>query len=289
MVHERSAVNIRPDMPLDRVALIGCAVMTCAGAVFRTAKVEPGSTVAVIGLGGIGLSAVNGATIAGAGRIFAIDRVASKLDLAKEFGATDVLDAGATDTIKAIREMTGGGVEDSFECVGSKTTVEQAFRMLRRGGTATVIGMMPLGTRFEVSGAELLGEKRIQGSAMGTNKFRIDMPRLVDFYLRGDLKLDRLISGRIQLAGINDAFKQLKTGKWPGPSSHSGAARAEAIFRTRPLCVRDPGFLTWVGSGFPRTQELLLRNDRSGRRRPYVLHLRHSNSLHVEQAPEMLW
>ncbi|WP_296390238.1 zinc-binding dehydrogenase [Reyranella sp.] len=161
----------------------------------------------------MGLSAVNGATIAGAGRIFAIDRVASKLDLAKEFGATEVLDAGATDTIKAIREMTGGGVEDSFECVGSKTTVEQAFRMLRCGGTATVIGMMPLGTRFEVSGAELLGEKRIQGSAMGTNKFHIDMPRLVDFYLRGDLKLDRLILGRIQLAGINEAFKQLETGE----------------------------------------------------------------------------
>jgi S-(hydroxymethyl)glutathione dehydrogenase / alcohol dehydrogenase len=125
--------------------------------------------------------------------------------LAKEFGATEVLDAGATDTIKAIREMTGGGVEDSFECVGSKTTVEQAFRMLRCGGTATVIGMMPLGTRFEVSGAELL--------AMGTNKFHIDMPRLVDFYLRGDLKLDRLILGRIQLAGINEAFKQLETGE----------------------------------------------------------------------------
>ncbi len=213
LVHERSVVKIRTDMPLDRAAVIGCAVMTGAGAVFRTAKVEPGSTVAVIGLGGIGLSAVNGAAIAGAGRIFAIDKVASKLDLAKEFGATDVVDASATDPIKAIREMTGGGVEYSFECVGSKTTVEQAFRMLRRGGTATVIGMMPLGTRFEVSGAELLGEKRIQGSAMGSNKFRIDMPRLVDFYLRGDLKLDKLISGRIRLAGINDAFMQLKTGE----------------------------------------------------------------------------
>jgi S-(hydroxymethyl)glutathione dehydrogenase/alcohol dehydrogenase len=213
LVHERSLVKIRPEMPLDRAAVIGCAVMTGAGAVFRTAKVEPGSTVAVIGLGGIGLSAVNGAAIAGAGRIIAIDKVASKFDLAKEFGATDVLDAAATDPIKAIREMTGGGVEYSFECVGLKTTVEQAFRMLRRGGTATVIGMMPLGTRFEVSGAELLGEKRIQGSAMGSNKFRIDMPRLVDFYLRGDLKLDKLISGRIRLAGINNAFMQLKTGE----------------------------------------------------------------------------
>jgi len=187
--------------------------MTGAGAVFRPAKVEPGSAVAVIGLGGIGLSAVNGAAIAGAGRIIAIDKIVSKLELAKEFGATDVLDGSATDPIKAVCEMTAGGVEYSFECVGSKATVEQAFRMLRRGGAATIIGMMPLGTRFEVSGAELLGEKRIQGSAMGSNKCRIDMPRLVEFYLRGDLKLDKLISGRIRLAGIDDAFAQLKTGE----------------------------------------------------------------------------
>src|SRR5262249_17228786 len=114
LVHEHAVVKIRNDMPLDRAALIGCAVTTGVGAVFRTARVEPGSTVAVIGLGGIGLSAVNGAAIAGAGRIIAIDRVASKSNIAKEFGATDFLDASTVDPVKAIREMTGGGVDYSF-------------------------------------------------------------------------------------------------------------------------------------------------------------------------------
>ena len=212
LVHEHAVVKIREDMPLDRAALIGCAVTTGVGAVFRTAKVEPGSTVAVIGLGGIGLSAVNGAAIAGAGRIIAIDRVASKANLAREFGATDFVDASSVDLVKAIREMTGGGVDYSFECVGLKQTVEQSFRIIKRGGTATVIGMMPVGMRFELSGAEILGEKRIQGCAMGSNRFRTDMPRFVDFYMRGLLKLDLMISGRVRLEQINDAYAELKTG-----------------------------------------------------------------------------
>jgi S-(hydroxymethyl)glutathione dehydrogenase/alcohol dehydrogenase len=212
LVHEHSLVKVRPDMPLDRAALIGCGVMTGVGAVFHTAKVEPGSTVAVIGLGGIGLAAVNGAAIAGAGRIIAIDMVGSKLNLAKEFGATDVVDASAGDPVAQVKEMTGGGVHYAFECVGLKKTAEDAFRMLARGGAATIIGMIPVGTKIELHGPEFLGEKKIQGSAMGSNRFRVDMPRLVDFYIRGDLKLDRLISGRLSLSQINDAFAQLKTG-----------------------------------------------------------------------------
>ena len=212
LVHEHAVAKIRKDMPLDRAALIGCAVTTGVGAVFRTARVEPGSTVAVIGLGGIGLSAVNGAAIAGAGRIIAIDRVASKANLAREFGATDFVDASSVDVVKTRREMTDAGVDYSFECVGLKPTVEQSFRMIKRGGTATVIGMMPVGTRFEISGAEILGEKRIQGCAMGSNRFRTDMPRFVDFYMRGLLKLDLMISGRVRLDQINDAYAELKSG-----------------------------------------------------------------------------
>ena len=212
LVPEHAVVKIREDMPLDRAALIGCAVTTGVGAVFRTARVEPGSTVAVIGLGGIGLSAVNGAAIAGAGRIIAIDRVASKSNLAHEFGATDFVDASAVDVVKTLREMTGGGVDYSFECVGLKPTVEQSFRIIKRGGTATVIGMMPVGMRFELSGAEILGEKRIQGCAMGSNRFRTDMPRFVDFYMRGLLKLDLMISGRVRLDQINEAYAELKSG-----------------------------------------------------------------------------
>jgi len=213
LVHEHSLVKVRKDMPLDRAALIGCGVMTGVGAVFHTAKVPPGATVAVVGLGGIGLAAVNGAAIAGAGRIIAVDRLGSKLNLAKEFGATDVVDASAGDPVKQIKDMTEGGVEYAFECVGLKVTAEQCFSMLRRGGTATVIGMIPVGTRIELHGPEFLAEKKIQGSAMGSNKFRLDMPKLIEFYLRGDLKLDQLISGRLKLPQINEAFAQLKTGE----------------------------------------------------------------------------
>jgi S-(hydroxymethyl)glutathione dehydrogenase/alcohol dehydrogenase len=149
---------------------------------------------------------VNGAAIAGAGRIIAIDRVASKSNLAKEVGATDFVDASTVDLVKTIREMTSSGVDYSFECVGLKPTVEQSFRMIRRGGTATVIGMMPTGMRFELSGAEILGEERIQGCAMGSNRFRTDIPRFIDFYIRGLLKLDLMISGRVRLDQINEAY-----------------------------------------------------------------------------------
>ena len=213
LTHEHSVVKVREDMPLDRAALIGCGVMTGVGAVFHTAKVEPGSTVAVFGCGGIGLSAINGAAIAGAGQIIAVDMVGSKLNLAKEFGATDVVNPADGDVVKQIRSLTDGGVHYSFEAVGLKVTAEQSFRSLRRGGTATIIGMVPVGTNVELHGPEFLQEKKIQGSAMGSNHFRIDMPRLVEFYLRGDLKLDQMISGRIKLEEINDAMAALKTGE----------------------------------------------------------------------------
>ena len=213
LVHEHALVKIRADMPLDRAALIGCAVTTGVGAVIHTAGVEPGSTVAVLGCGGIGLSAVNGAAIAGAGRIIAIDRVPGKLDLATEFGATDIVDAGEVDPVRAVRELTGGGVHYAFEAIGLAKTVQQAFKMVRRGGTATVIGMVPVGTMVEIHGPELLGEKKLQGCNMGSNRFRVDMPRFVDFYLQGKLHLDRMISGRIKLEQVNDALEQLKTGE----------------------------------------------------------------------------
>lgn len=213
LVHEHAVVKVRKDMPLDRAALIGCGVMTGVGAVFHTAKVEPGSTVAVIGCGGIGLSAVNGAALAGAGRIIAIDVVGSKLNLAKEFGATDVINAKDGDVIKMVREMTGGGVHYSFEAIGLKQTAEQAFKMVRSGGTATIIGMIPVGTKLEIHGAELLQEKKLQGSMMGSNRFRVDMPRLVDFYLAGKLKLDQMISSTIALKDINEGFDTLRKGE----------------------------------------------------------------------------
>jgi S-(hydroxymethyl)glutathione dehydrogenase/alcohol dehydrogenase len=174
--------------------------------------VEPGSTVAVIGCGGIGLSAVNGAAMAGASRIIAIDTVASKLDVAKQMGATDTINASNADLVEMVKEMTGGGVPYSFEAIGLKTTAEQSFAMLRPGGTATIIGMIPVGTKIELHGADFLRDRKIQGTSMGGNRFRVDMPRLLEFYQQGKLKLDHMISGHIKLSEINDGFARMKQG-----------------------------------------------------------------------------
>ncbi|WP_420452233.1 Zn-dependent alcohol dehydrogenase [Ilumatobacter sp.] len=212
LVHEHALVRIDPDMPLDRAALIGCGVTTGLGAVFRTARVAPGEAVAVIGCGGIGLSAIQGARIAGANRIIAVDTVASKLELAQELGATHVVDASSTDAVQAVRDLTGGGVHHAFEAVGAKVTAEQSFQMLRNGGQATVIGMIPLGTTVEVAGVELLYEKRLTGSNMGSNQFRTDMPRFVDMYLDGRLKLDEMVSKTISLEQIEDGFADMRAG-----------------------------------------------------------------------------
>jgi S-(hydroxymethyl)glutathione dehydrogenase / alcohol dehydrogenase len=212
LVHEHALVKIREDMPLDKAALIGCGVTTGVGAVHNTAKVELGATVAVTGCGGVGLSCVNGASLAGAGRIIAIDRIADKLALARTFGATDVVNAAEGDVVEQIKEMTGGGVHYAFEAIGLKTTAEQAFEMLRPGGTATIIGMIPYGEKMEIHGADFLMEKKLIGSSMGSNRFRVDMPRYVDFYLAGKLKLDDLLASHIKLEDVNDALQTLKTG-----------------------------------------------------------------------------
>jgi S-(hydroxymethyl)glutathione dehydrogenase / alcohol dehydrogenase len=212
LVHEHALVKIDKDMPLDRAALIGCGVTTGVGAVFRTAAIEAGSTVAVIGCGGVGLNCIQGARIAGAGRIIAIDLNDAKLEMAQEFGATDVINGKDVDAVAAVKELTKGGVHYSFEAIGSKTAAEQSFQMLRPGGTATVIGMIPYGTKIEIHGADLLAERKIQGSNMGSNRFRIDMPRYIDLYMQGRLKLDELVSARIKLDDINEGFASMKTG-----------------------------------------------------------------------------
>ena len=212
LIHEHALVKIREDMPLDRAALIGCAVTTGVGSVFHTAKVEPGSTVAVIGCGGVGLSCINGAALAGAARIIAIDMVDSKLEMAKDFGATDVVNAKNGDAVAQVLELTGGGVHYSFEAIGLKQTAEDSFNMLRPGGAATIIGMIPVGVKIELMGAAFLGERKIQGSMMGSNRFRVDMPRFIDFYLQGKLHLDQMISKRIKLEQINEAFADMKGG-----------------------------------------------------------------------------
>lgn len=213
LVHEHALVKIRPDMPLDRAALIGCAVTTGVGAVVHTAAVEFGSSVAVIGCGGVGLSCINGAALVGARQIIAIDRVESKLQLAKKFGATDTINAYNTDSVDAVFDLTTDGVDYSFEAIGLKATSEQAWNMLRPGGCATVIGLIPEGTMISIHGIDLMQEKKLQGSLVGSNRFRVDMPRLVEFYLNGKLNLDDLISGHVKLEHINDSFAQLRSGE----------------------------------------------------------------------------
>jgi S-(hydroxymethyl)glutathione dehydrogenase/alcohol dehydrogenase len=213
LVHEHALVKIAPEMPLDKAALIGCGVTTGLGAVFRTAKVEPGSTMVVIGCGGIGLPAVQGGRIAGANKIIAVDMNSTKLELAQAMGATHVVNAAEGDPVAQVKELTDGmGVHYSFEAVGLKETAEQSFQMLRSGGQATVIGMIPVGTKVELHGPELLSEKTMTGSNMGSNQFRTDMPRFVDMYLDGRLKLDEMVSKHIHLEDINDGFDEMKTG-----------------------------------------------------------------------------
>ncbi|MDA9315815.1 Zn-dependent alcohol dehydrogenase [Pseudomonadales bacterium] len=213
LIHEHALVKVREDMPMDRAALIGCSTTTGVGAVFHTAGVEPGSTVAVIGCGGVGLAAINGAAIAGAGIIIAVDMVESKLELAKVMGATHVINASKCDAVGEVLELTRGGCDYTFEAIGLKATAEQAFKMLGAGGTATIIGMIPVGTMIELHGVDFLSEKKIQGSNMGSNRFRIDMPRFVEFYLNGKLHLDQMISKHIKLAEVNDALDALKSGQ----------------------------------------------------------------------------
>jgi S-(hydroxymethyl)glutathione dehydrogenase/alcohol dehydrogenase len=213
LVHENAVVKVTKDIPLDRAALVGCGVTTGIGAVQNTAKVPAGSSVAVIGCGGVGLSAIQGARLAGAARIIAVDMVDSKLELAKAFGATDSVNASDGNAVGNVKEMTDGGVEFSFEAIGLKATAEQAFAMLRPGGTATVIGMIPLGQTVEVPGVEFLAEKRLQGSVMGSASFRVEMPRYVDLYLQGRLNLDDLVSKRIPLEEVNQAFTDMEKGE----------------------------------------------------------------------------
>ncbi len=214
LVHQNALVVITPDMPLDRACLIGCAFMTGMGAVFRTAKVEPGASVCVIGAGGIGLAAIQADRIAGAGQVIVVDVSDGKLEMAQQLGATHLVNASTVDNVvTAVKDMTDGGVEYSFEAIGLKATAEQAFNMLGVGGLATVIGMIPPRQTLEIRGIDLLSEKRLQGSMMGSNQFRVDMPNMVRMYLDGQLKIDEMVSARMGLDDINEGYAALKRGE----------------------------------------------------------------------------
>src|SRR6267378_2161951 len=187
--------------------------ITGHGAVVNTAKVAPGETVVVIGCGGVGMAAINGAQIAGAGRIIAVDTNPAKLQLATKLGATDIVDPRNGDVVQQVRDLTNGGVHHSFEVLGRKETAEQCFAMLAPGGTATIVGMIPFGQKIELHGFDFLRERKIQGSSMGSNHFRVDMPRLIEFYMRGKLHLEDWISAKLKLSEINEGFAAMKAGK----------------------------------------------------------------------------
>jgi S-(hydroxymethyl)glutathione dehydrogenase / alcohol dehydrogenase len=221
LIHEHACVAINPDMPLDRAAVIGCAVTTGAGAIFNAAKLVPGETVCVVGCGGVGLATINAAKIAGAGRIIAADPVPEKRALAMKLGATDTVDALADGVAAQIVEMTKGGVDHAIEAVGRPASASLAVSVLKRGGTATILGMMPLGERVSLGAMDLLGGKKLQGALMGGNRFPVDIPRLVDFYLRGALDLDSIVAETIPLEAVNEGFDKMKRGD---------AARSVVVF-----------------------------------------------------------
>ncbi|MBW2230519.1 MAG: Zn-dependent alcohol dehydrogenase [Deltaproteobacteria bacterium] len=211
---ERSLVKIRDDMPLDRASLIGCGVTTGLGAALNTVNIPAGASVVILGLGGVGLSALQGARIVGAGKIIAIDAQPWKFSLAQNLGATDCINAKEGDPIAAVQELTGGGADFVFECIGLVPTVQQAVAMTGRGGTTVLVGVVPMSELVPISASDLtLQEKKITGSYMGSNRFRFDMPKYIDFYLDGRLHLDEMISSRIKLEEVNDGFDLMRKGE----------------------------------------------------------------------------
>lgn len=213
LTHRNAIAKVPHDLPLELGALLGCAVITGVGAVFNSARLRAGSTIAVVGVGGIGLNVIQGAALAGAERIIAVDLNPDKASLATTFGATDFVDAGDGDAAAEIVELTEGGVDASFEAIGLAATANQAFRMLRPGGTAYLVGLSPFGTDYEFSGNDMVVSARgVQGVFMGSNYFKRDIPMLANLYLQGRLKLDELVSARIALDDINEGFAQMQAG-----------------------------------------------------------------------------
>ena len=213
LLHENSVVKIDKRYPLEVGAIVGCAVTTGFGAAIRSSGLKPGETAAIYGCGGVGLSIVQGARVAGARRIIAVDKFGAKLDLARELGATDTVNATEADPVEAIRELTDGrGVDHAFEAVGLPMLVDQAVRSLAIRGTATIVGVLPAGAKIEFPWEALRPECRLQTSRMGSNAFRFDIPNYLELYDQGRLRLDEMITRRIPLDGINDAFRAMDEG-----------------------------------------------------------------------------
>jgi S-(hydroxymethyl)glutathione dehydrogenase/alcohol dehydrogenase len=213
-LHVDSVVKIDGSVPLDRAALLGCGVMTGVGAVFNTARVEPGSVAVVFGAGGVGLNAIQACVLAGAAMVVAVDPVESKLELARAFGATHTLNPSEeANVVRTLRRLTGGGADYSFECVGRGEIVAQAYGALGKGGTAVVVGVAPPKDQTSIGTASLtFGEKTLTGSYFGSARPRLDFPRLLALYQGGRLKLDELITRRYAIEDAPRAFADLAEG-----------------------------------------------------------------------------
>lgn len=214
VVSRRSLVKIDRDLPFEHAALFGCAVLTGVGAVVNTAGVAAGQSVAVVGLGGVGLSSVLGALAAGASPVVAVDPSEEKLALARSLGAVQTVNAGDADAVEQVRVLTGGGAEYVFEMAGSVRALESAWRMTRRGGTTITAGLPPPEAALAVNVVQLVAEERtLKGSYIGTCVPSRDIPRYVALFREGRLPVDRLLSGTIALEGINAAFDDLAEGR----------------------------------------------------------------------------
>ena len=215
VVPHQNLVRIDHDYSLETAALVGCGVTTGVGAVLNTAEVEAGSSVAVVGTGGVGLNVIQGAVLADAERIIAVDITDKKLNFAKEFGATDVVNGTEVNPVEVVRELTDGrGVDYAFEVIGNPDTILQAYRMVRAAGTAVIVGMAHHENVFSIPAQHFVAsERRIIGSFYGSCHPRIDMPKILNLYTEGKLKLDELITKQYQLDQINEAFADMESGE----------------------------------------------------------------------------
>ncbi len=215
VVPEVACIPIPDALPLDRADLIGCCVTTGVGAVVSTAQVKPGSTVAVVGCGGVGLNVIMGAKLVNAKKIIGVDILESKLEFAMKFGASHSVNPSVQDAVARVKEITDGlGADYAFEVFGSGETVDIAYRMTRKGGTTVVIGISPMGEKAPIEAVSLVREeKTLKGSYYGSAQMRVDMSKMVDLYLSGRLNLDDLIARRYSLAEINQAFEDLERGE----------------------------------------------------------------------------
>ena len=213
VVHERSAVKIRQDAPFDAVCLLGCGTTTGLGASLNTAGIASGDSIAVFGCGGVGLSAVMGAKLAGAGKIIAVDIAEGKLEKARELGADHLINASQEDPQQKVMELTGGGADAAVECIGNTDVMMKALGSIHNGGKLVVAGMAPLGAVLNVAPFEFLLGKTITGSVQGEITPFIDVPRFVDMFMEGKLPLDKLITKTLNLDEVNEGFEALEKGE----------------------------------------------------------------------------